>query len=45
MALVSTALAREGEGLTVDLRGRDVAVKVEALPFYSRKRKKKTPGG
>ncbi len=45
MALVKTAFAREGKDLTVDLRGRDVAVKVEALPFYSRKRKKKTSGG
>jgi aminomethyltransferase len=45
MALVKTALAREGADLTVDLRGRDVAVRVEALPFYSRKRKKKTSGG
>ena len=45
MALVKTGLAREGTELAVDLRGRDVAVKVEGLPFYSRKRKKKTPGG
>jgi aminomethyltransferase len=45
MALVRTPLAREGMSLAVDLRGRDVAVKVEALPFYSRKRKKKTSGG
>jgi aminomethyltransferase len=45
MALVKTSLAREGAELAVDLRGRDVAVKVEGLPFYSRKRKKKTAGG
>ena len=45
MALVRADLAREGTALAVDLRGRDVAVKVEGLPFYSRKRKKKTPGG
>jgi aminomethyltransferase len=45
MALVRTDLAREGTPLSVDLRGRDVAVTVEGLPFYSRKRKKKPPGG
>ena len=45
MALVKTALAREGAELAVDLRGRDVAVKVEGLPFYTRKRKKNTAGG
>jgi aminomethyltransferase len=45
MALVSAPLACEGEALTVDLRGREVAVRVEALPFYSRKRKKKTREG
>jgi len=45
MALVKTALAGEGAELAVDLRGRDVTVRIEGLPFYSRKRKKKTPGG
>jgi glycine cleavage system aminomethyltransferase T len=45
MALVRSDLAREGTALAVDLRGRDVAVAVEGLPFYSRKRKKKAPGG
>jgi aminomethyltransferase len=45
MALVKTPLAQEGRDLAIDLRGRDVACKVEALPFYSRKRKKKTAGG
>lgn len=45
MALVTTGIAHEGADLAVDLRGRDVAVRIEGLPFYSRKRKKKTPGG
>jgi len=45
MALVKAGLDREGTELAVDLRGRDVAVKVEGLPFYSRKRKKKPLGG
>ena len=45
MALVRGDLAREGVELAVDVRGRDVAVRVERLPFYSRKRKKKAPGG
>jgi aminomethyltransferase len=45
MALVRRDLAREGTSLEVDLRGRAVTVEVEGLPFYSRKRKKKAPGG
>jgi aminomethyltransferase len=45
MALVRADLAREGTDLRVDLRGKDVAVRVDGLPFYSRKRQKKTPGG
>jgi len=45
MGLVRTDLAHEGEALQVDVRGRDVLVQVEGLPFYSRKRPKKAPGG
>jgi aminomethyltransferase len=45
MALVRRDLAREGTSLEVDVRGRSVPVAVEGLPFYSRKRKKKAPGG
>lgn len=45
MALVRRDLAREGESLEIDLRGRAVQVAVDGLPFYSRKRKKKAPGG
>jgi aminomethyltransferase len=45
MALVRSDLAREGVTLQADVRGRDVPVTVEGLPFYSRKRKKKGPGG
>ncbi|MHC4551046.1 MAG: glycine cleavage system aminomethyltransferase GcvT [Planctomycetota bacterium] len=45
MGLVRRDLATEGTTLEVELRGRSVPVKVEGLPFYSRKRKKKAPGG
>jgi len=45
MALVKAEHAREGVALEADLRGRTVAATVEGLPFYSRKRKKKAPGG
>jgi len=45
MALLRRDLAKEGTRLAVDLRGRDVSVTVEGLPFYSRKRQKKAPGG
>ncbi|MHC4974809.1 MAG: glycine cleavage system aminomethyltransferase GcvT [Planctomycetota bacterium] len=45
MALIRRDLAREGIRLEVDLRGRAVQVEVDGLPFYSRKRKKKAPGG
>ena len=31
--------------LAVDVRGKNVATTVEGMPFYSRKRKKKAPGG
>jgi len=43
--LVRADLAREGVELSVDLRGKPVAVRVDGLPFYSRKRKKKAPSG
>ncbi len=45
MALVESALAREGEEFEADLRGKRVPVRVDGLPFYSRKRAKKSPGG
>jgi aminomethyltransferase len=45
MALVREDLAREGVSLVADLRGKRVPVTVEGLPFYSRKRTKKAPGG
>jgi len=45
MGLVAAEHAREGVSLVVDVRGKDVPVRVEGLPFYSRKRKKKAPGG
>jgi len=45
MALIRRDLAREGTSLEIDLRGRAVQVEVDGLPFYSRKRKKKAPGG
>ncbi len=45
MALVESALAREGQALEADLRGKRVPVRVDGLPFYSRKRAKKSPGG
>jgi len=45
MALVRPDLAREGLDLEVDVRGKPVQVKVDGLPFYSRKRKKKGPSG
>jgi len=45
IALVRSDLARDGVALEADLRGKRVPVKVEGLPFYSRKRKKKAAGG
>lgn len=45
MALVKSELAAEGVELEADLRGKRVPVRVDGLPFYSRKRKKKAPGG
>ncbi|MHC4222412.1 MAG: glycine cleavage system aminomethyltransferase GcvT [Planctomycetota bacterium] len=45
MALVRREFVREGENLLVDVRGRTVQARIGGLPFYSRKRKKKTPGG
>ncbi|MHC4941136.1 MAG: glycine cleavage system aminomethyltransferase GcvT [Planctomycetota bacterium] len=44
MAVVAREHAREGVDVEIDLRGKPVAAKVEGLPFYSRKRKKKAPG-
>ena len=45
MALLSSEHAREGVALDVDVRGKAVSATVDGLPFYSRKRKKKAPGG
>jgi len=45
MALIRRDLAHEGVDLEIDLRGRAVQAAVDGLPFYSRKRKKKAPGG
>ncbi|MHC4941100.1 MAG: glycine cleavage system aminomethyltransferase GcvT [Planctomycetota bacterium] len=45
IALIATDHARDGVELEADLRGKRVPVKVEGLPFYSRKRKKKAAGG
>jgi len=44
MALVSADAATEGLALEVDVRGRPVGATVDGLPFYSRKRKKSSPG-
>jgi aminomethyltransferase len=41
MALVATAHAASGTALEVDVRGHAVPARVDELPFYSRKRKKK----
>jgi aminomethyltransferase len=45
IALIRSDLATDGVELEADLRGKRVGVKVEGLPFYSRKRKKKAAGG
>jgi aminomethyltransferase len=45
MALVRADLAKEGTAFAAQLRGKEIPVTVEGLPFYSRKRKKKAPGG
>ena len=44
MALIRRELAVEGAELEVDIRGKRSPAKVDGLPFYSRKRKKKAPG-
>ena len=45
MALVRSGLAKDGVAMEAELRGKRVPVTVEGLPFYSRKRKKKSAGG
>jgi len=45
MALVKSSLAKDGVAMEAELRGKRVPVTVEGLPFYSRKRKKKSAGG
>jgi len=42
MALVRSELAKAGVRLEVDLKGKTIPATVDALPFYSRKRKKGT---
>ncbi len=45
MALVRSEFVADGAPLEADVRGKRVKVKVEGMPFYSRKRKKKPVKG